>query len=237
MEAFQLALSLGADVLETDVRLSRDKQVVVIHDARVDRTCNGRGAVSDLTLRALKQLDAGYHFTDLNGRHYRGGNVRLISLAELLEHLPTTRINIDIKDNCYEAVKAVANVIEQSGRPEMVNVGSFHPKAVAWFRQLAPQVTTAATRGETAHLYFARHLCRSTPYHFLQIPIRYCGLPLATRSFIQHAGKRGIKSVYWTINDAKTMRRLMALRVSGIVTDRVDIAGALLGKTEKGAPP
>ncbi|MFK7892049.1 MAG: glycerophosphodiester phosphodiesterase family protein, partial [Granulosicoccus sp.] len=86
-----------------------------------------------------------------------------------------------------------------------------------------------------AHLYFARHFCKSTPYHYLQIPTRYCGLPLATRSFIRHASTRGIKSVYWTINDAKTMRRLMALRVSGIVTDRVDIAGVLLGKTEKRA--
>ncbi|MFK7892991.1 MAG: glycerophosphodiester phosphodiesterase family protein, partial [Granulosicoccus sp.] len=150
MEAFHLALLWGADVLETDVRLSRDKQVVVIHDARVDRTCNGRGAVSDLTLRALKQLDAGYHFTDLNGRRSRGDNVGLTSLAELLEHFPATRINIDIKDNCYEAENSEANLIQHNNRPHNIKDGSFQPNAVDMYRQIDPHIKTNETQVQSA---------------------------------------------------------------------------------------
>ena len=231
MPAFELALDHGADVLEIDVRLSRDDQVMVIHDAKLDRTCNGQGAVRNWTLQQLKKLDAGYHFKDLKGRNSRGKQIQLMSLDELLVSLPDTRINIDIKDDFRAAAFAVASVIEHSGRQGDINVGSFHAQSVAWFREAAPDVSTAATLGEAAHLYFARAFCRKTRYQYLQIPMRYYGLPLATRNFIRHATSRGIQCVYWTINDHKTMHRLIDLGVSGLVTDRVDIAGELLGRS------
>lgn len=228
MQAFELALRYGADVLEIDVRLSRDNRVVVIHDSRVDRTCNGMGEVRHMTLHELQKLDAGYHFTDLDGRPSRGQRTRLISLDELFERIPNARINIDIKDKAYEAVSAVVTALEKSGRQADVTVGSFHPQCIAWFRKLAPQVSTAATLMEVAQLYFGRALCVNTNYQYLQIPVRYFGLPLATRGFIRHARSRGLKSVYWTVNDPDSMRALARLRVSGLVTDRVDIAATLL---------
>ena len=228
MQAFELALGYGADVLEIDVRLSRDNRVVVIHDARVDRTCDGMGEVRNMTLQELQQLDAGYHFTDLNGRPSRGQRTRLISLDELFEQIPHARINIDIKDKAYKAVSAVVMALEKSGRHNDVTVGSFHPQCIAWFRQLAPQVSTAATLMEVAQLYFGRSLCLKTNYQYLQIPVRYFGLPLATRGFVRHARARGLKAVYWTINDPDSMRALANLQVSGLVTDRIDIAATLL---------
>lgn len=230
-QAFEAALGYGADVLEIDVRLSRDRKVVVIHDATVDRTCNGHGAIKDFTLRELQRLDAGYHFTDLKGRPARGQNVVLSSLDELFELFPRTRINIDIKDDFYEATAAVALAIEKSGKRSLVNVGSFHAQSVAWFRQLAPSVSTAATKQEVAKLYFGRRLNRQPQYQYVQIPTRYYGLHLATRRFIEHARSRGLKCVYWTINDEASICRLRELGVSGLVTDRVDIAGQLLGKS------
>lgn len=233
LPAFELALSHGADVMEIDVRLSRDGEVIVIHDERLDRTCNAQGRVRDMRLRELKQLDAGYHFTDLEGRLYRGCGTELLSLAELFEQLPHTAINVDIKDKSKEAAWAVAKVIEQSGRTTDVNIGSFHEQTVAHFRERLPEVTTAATRAETAHLYFKRSLYKRVAFQYLQIPVRYFGIPLATHSFIQHASQRGIKTVFWTINDKAVMQRLISRHVTGIVTDRVDIAGALLGRTRR----
>ncbi|MBX2882292.1 MAG: glycerophosphodiester phosphodiesterase [Granulosicoccus sp.] len=230
MPAFQLARDAGADVLEIDVRLSRDGHPVVIHDATVDRTCNGHGAVKDQTLVQLKKLDAAYYFTDLEGQTTRGKNIRLCTLAELLQQMPDIGINIDIKDNFYEATLAVAAVLEKSGRQDDVNVGSFHAKSVAWFRNLAPKFSTAATRGEAAQLYFGRSICKHAPYQYLQLPVRYFGIPLSTRRFIQHAHGRGIQCVYWTINDPQLMLRLINLDVSGIVTDRVDILSSILNR-------
>lgn len=230
LPAFEIALSCGADILEIDVRLTRDNQIIVMHDERVDRTCNAQGRVSDMTFAQLKRLDAGYHFKDLSGRQHRRGDARILSLTELFELLPGININIDIKDNCSEAAEAIAEAIDHYDRAMTVNVGSFHTSPLQHFRQILPNVTTAATQSEVAKLYFGRNLCKSVNFEFLQIPTRYYGIPLATRKFIQHATNRGIRTVYWTINCRSTMQRLMALKATGFVTDRVDIAGKLLGR-------
>lgn len=230
MPAFELALGHGADVLEIDVRLSRDGEVIVIHDERVDRTCNAQGRVHDMSLSALKKLNAAHHYTDLAGRAQQHPATPLMTLSEMFERLPQATINIDIKDNSSEAAKAVATAIEKADRVSSVNVGSFHSQALAHFRTALPQATTAATQSEVAQLYFKRSLYRNATFEFLQIPLRYMGIPLATRSFISHATQRGIKTVYWTINDQPTMQKLIELGVTGFVTDRVDIAGTLLGR-------
>ncbi|MFK7860581.1 MAG: glycerophosphodiester phosphodiesterase [Granulosicoccus sp.] len=233
LPAFLTALAHGADIMEIDVRLSRDGEVIVIHDEHVDRTCNAHGKVFDMSLTELKQLDAGYHFIDPEGRPCRGTGTQLLSLSEMFELFPDTPINIDIKDNSRDAALAVAEAIEKNDRVNNVNVGSFHSIALQHFRKRLPEVTTAATQSEVAQLYFKRSLYKKTAFEYLQIPMRYLGIPLATHSFIEHANQRDIKTVYWTINDEKTMQLLISRNVTGLVTDRVDIAGALLGRSKR----
>lgn len=228
--AFDLALQCGADILEIDVRLSRDNQVIVTHDKRIDRTCNGQGDVRSYTESELKKFDAGWHFKDLAGMSYRGRNITLMSLNDLFERFPDTRINIDIKDNSETAAKAVAACIEKANAHLRVNIGSFHGQALAQFREFAPDVTTAASQAEVAKLYFGRHLSRTLKFQYLQIPTAYYGLPLATNKFIKFAQAKGVSAVYWTINDSIQMEKLIARGVNGIVTDRVDLACQLLNK-------
>lgn len=228
--AFELALSSGADVMEIDVRMSRDGQVIVIHDETIDRTCNGQGFVRELSLKDIKQYNAAHHFTDLQGIRWQDKEVRLMTLGEMFERFPNTPINIDIKDNLSEAACAVASVIEQHERMDTTNVGSFHSLALSEFRKRLPDVTTSAGQSEVAKLYFQRRLFRKPVFQYLQIPTRYKGLPLATRGFIKHAKQRDIKIVFWTINELKTMQQLIDSGATGFVTDRIDIAGKLLGR-------
>jgi len=222
--AFELALAYGADVLEIDVRLSRDGHVVVTHDATVDRTSNGHGRVDRLSLTELKRLDAAHRFTDPAGKHYRKQGIQFITLDEMFELFPTSRINIDIKDNAPEAAKAVATAIEKAGSQSLVNVGSFHSSALEHFRQQAPDVTTAATQSEVARLYFGGEFKPPARYQYLQIPLNYLGIPLTPAWFIKKARQLEIQTVYWTINDVGTMNKLIAKGVSGLVTDRIDLA-------------
>ena len=77
--AFDLALEFGVDVLEIDVRLSRDNVVMVTHDEMVDRTTDGSGPVKSYTYDALKRLNAGYRFVNPDGRSYRSDKIRLLS--------------------------------------------------------------------------------------------------------------------------------------------------------------
>lgn len=227
LAAFELALQHEVDVLEIDVRLTRDGQVMVTHDARVERTCNGSGLVREATLSYLKTLDAGWNFQDINGVRYRGQGHQLLTLHELFELLPAARINIDIKDNDRDAARAVAEVVAKACAEDRVNVGSFHPEAIGFFRQHSPQVSTTATRGEVAQLYFSRSRSMQLPYQYLQIPTHYLGIPLASESFIRFAQSRGLKVVYWTINRAADMSRLSQRGVDGLVTDRFDVAKRL----------
>jgi len=166
----------------------------------------------------------------LAGLSYRGQNIRLLSLTELFYLLPDTAINIDIKDNSAKAAYAVADAIEMAGRQHKVNVGSFHAQALAHFRRRLPTVTTAATQVEVAKLYFMRNHYRQPVFQYLQIPMRYKGIPLATKRFVAHAAQRGISSVFWTINHTTTMNYLIELGVNGIVTDRIDLAAQLVGR-------
>lgn len=231
--AFDLALSFGADVLEIDVRLSRDNVVFVAHDSRVDRTCNAQGEFSSLTTVELKKLHAGWHFSNLDGKTFKEKKVELITLDELFERYPDTRINIDIKDNSKEAAQAVAKSIERAAAQSRVNVGSFHANALNHFRLSLPGVTTAASQAEVAKLYFGRGMNRAVAFQYLQIPTEYYGIPLSSPRFIKFAQQRNISAVYWTINEPEHMKTLISRGVDGIVTDRVDIACKLLNKTAK----
>src|SRR5688572_26020312 len=113
-----------ADILETDVHLSADGEVVVIHDPTVDRTTDGSGRVRDLPWAALRELDAGYRFRALDGSSpFRGAGVRLPLLAELLERFPRMRINVECKT--AEAAAPLARVIERHGASHRVLIAAF----------------------------------------------------------------------------------------------------------------
>jgi hypothetical protein len=90
LPAFANAVSIGADILEMDVRRTSDGVVILLHDPMVDRTTDGTGAVSGMTYAQLQQLDAGYKFTRDSGatRPYRGIGVRVPTLADVLAAHP-----------------------------------------------------------------------------------------------------------------------------------------------------
>ena len=94
MAAFRRAVDWwGADMLELDVRLTRDGHVVVIHDATLDRTTDGEGPVAERTLDEIHALDAGYRFEDPDGgRSFRGTGVVVPRFEEVLMAFPGARI-------------------------------------------------------------------------------------------------------------------------------------------------
>lgn len=106
--SFQEALEAGVDMLEFDLRLSKDKEIMVIHDETVDRTTNGTGRVRDLTLAELKGLDAGGRF----GKAFEGLRIpTLEELCELLAAYPDVLLNVEIKPS-EDAVKTADGAIE-----------------------------------------------------------------------------------------------------------------------------
>ncbi len=227
--AFDLALAHGSDVLEIDVRLTKDQHILVTHDVDVDRTSDGSGKVREQTLTRLKQLDAGYRFIDLEGKHYRGSGVKFETLHDLLALYPTTKFNIDIKDNDLQAARVLAELLLDQACESRVNVGSFHSAIITEFRRRAPSISTAATQAEVARLFTLSCLRSKTTasraeFRVLQIPRAYRGLKLGTSRFIRYLNDRELPVMFWTINDPSEMRRLIQYGADGIVTDRTDLA-------------
>lgn len=141
LAAFRSAVTHQAEAIELDVHLSRDQQLVVMHDERVDRTTNGKGAISELTLDELRRLDAGSWF----GPQFAGE--RLPLLTEVLDLLVNTpvRLNIEIKYGPTVAIAArqVVDLLRQYGQAGYYVVSSFDLPALLEVQKLAPEITLA----------------------------------------------------------------------------------------------
>ena len=226
IEAFRLATEAGAGGLELDVHMTRDGHIVVIHDATVDRTTNGTGAVSEMTLDELRKLDAGHNFSPDEGptRPYRGRGVRVPTLGEILREFPGVAVNIEIKAGTPSIEKTVLGVLREANASERVLVVSTPHATVKHFRKVSGgYVSTGASRWEIGVFYISskfrlERLVRPA-YDALQVPLRHRGIPVVTRRFVQAAHARGVRVDAWTINQAGEMRRLLDLGVDVIMTD------------------
>src|SRR5262245_27486900 len=124
LAAFDRGLTLGADGIELDVRLSRDGVVVVHHDATVDRTTDGRGALSALTADELARLDAGYRFQEGASRHpFRGCGIGVPRLADVLSQFRGARVIIELKGSSQALALATVDVVRQADALDRVCIG------------------------------------------------------------------------------------------------------------------
>lgn len=235
MAAFHNAAELGVDGFETDIRLTRDEEILMFHDEYVDRTTDGAGRVADMTLEELRKLDIGYQFTDLEGNHsYRGKGEKVVTLQELLRKFPDMFINIDIKDSpeTYEGSLVPSKLwrlLEAEGALERVVVTSFFDEQIDRFNLYAQNRTAigagvneikkaySAFTSQFGHLYAPRA-------DVFQIPDRYNLLRLDSPRFISFLEQLNVPVHYWVINDKDKMKILLASGAKGIVTDRPDLA-------------
>ena len=229
-QAFARADQLGVDVFELDVHLSRDGQLVVIHDDTLERTTNGTGYVRDRDLASLQQLDAGYWTTTTEHPHgaypFRGQGYRLASLAELFARYPQRRFIVELKPDALQPAEVLCRLIGEQAMVERVMVGSFYDAPLQHFRQLCPQVATSASQAEVMQFFVAQkfglsHLL-TAPIQALVVPVQYYGLTVVTPGFVAAAHARGIKVYVRTVNREAQMQRLMGLGVDGLVTDYPD---------------
>ena len=239
LAAFEHAAALGVDVLEMDVRATADGQIVVLHDATVDRTTDGRGPVAALKLEALQGLDAGYRWTGDGGRTfaYRGQGIRVPTLAEVFARFPGRRMNIELKPAEPAFAVSVCRLVREHGRQDLVLVASMQDDALAAFREACPEVATSMGPAEGRWFYVAHfvHLARaiSPRAAALQAPYLLGGREAITGSLVEAAHARNVRLHAWTVNDEPVMQRLIALGVDGIITDRPDVLLSRLGRLRR----
>ncbi len=234
--AFQKAAAMGVDVIETDLRMSKDGVLVITHDDHVERISNGKGKISDLTYAELQALDAGYTWSPDGGQTYpyRGQGITYTSLEAVFRALPEMRFNIDMKQTDPPIEQAFCELVRRCGMQDRVLAASFHHANNVSFRKLCPEVTTSADEFETGVfvlLAFAGlgRLYRPA-FKAFQVPTAHSGIPVVRRAFVQAAHAHGLRVDVWTIDDPAEMRRLLALGVDGIISDRPDRLMEVVGR-------
>jgi glycerophosphoryl diester phosphodiesterase len=156
MYAFEKAVDIGADVLEMDAHITKDSQLVLMHDEEVDRTTDGTGLIEDLTLAELKRLDAAYRWSNDEGKTfpYRRKGIQVPVLKELFQKFPQMRYVIEIKLTENPIDKPLCDLIRTHKMQDKVMIASFHDEAMQNFRKTCPDVASSASRTDVRNFLF-----------------------------------------------------------------------------------
>lgn len=238
LPSFALALALGADILELDVHATRDGVIVVMHDATLERTTSGSGALHDLALYDLQQLDAGYHFTRGGGDFpYRGHGVRVPTLEAVLKQFPLAYCNIEVKQADPPIATAVVDLIRRLGAQHRVLLAAEHDAIMHDIRRTSTDVATSFSASEVADFMARLHAGTLGDYRpagrALQIPPRFNQMELVTRDSLAAAHHCGLEVHVWTINQRSEMEQLLALGVDGIMSDLPGLARTVVDGVRK----
>jgi glycerophosphoryl diester phosphodiesterase len=210
----------GAGGLELDLQRSADGEVVVLHDETVDRTTDGTGRADRLPLAALLELDAGARFGDGS---FTGRGIRIPTLEQVLEAFPKTWLSLDLKQGDPLTEQATVALLRRFGRTGDVVLSAEDAAAARRVARIAPEIPRFVHRAGVRSFYL-RHRLRffpgwQAPGQSLQIPVRHGRLDLSSGRLIRDAHARGMRVLYWTINDVDLASELFRRGADGIITD------------------
>ncbi|MFT2017607.1 glycerophosphodiester phosphodiesterase [Streptomyces sp. 796.1] len=203
LRSFVRAEQEGFDFIELDLHLSKDGALIVMHDEDVDRTTDGSGAISDLTLAELRELDAGQ-------------GERVPVFEEVVDAVAAP-LQAEIKD--VAAAKVLADVLDRRGLLDRVEVISFHDEAIAEVAALLPQVRTGLVASRYGLDVVDRALAVGAA--MLVLNIRRLTVELVDRA---HAA--GLDVYAWTVNTPGHLAIARGMDLDGVTTDFPQIKDA-----------
>ena len=222
MEAFELAAKQGADGIELDVHVTKDGEVVVTHDEKIDRVSNGSGFIKDMTLRELKRLSFHNHMESYVG-------VGIPTLREVLEYVSTTNmdVNIELKTGIYwypQIEEKTAFIVQETGMHDRVIYSSFNHYSLLQLKQLDNQVQTGIlfSDGWVNPAMYAKNLginaVHPAVYH-LKYP-----------QFMEEVKRAGLKMHVWTANKPEHIQLVKDAGAEAVITNYPDRAIEIVEK-------
>ena len=224
LASFELALEQGADVVELDVHLSRDGEVVVIHDEQLERTTDGRGLVGEHSLAELRRLDAGAWFDP------RFAGQRLPTLDEVRAWAAgRTPLAIEIKNGpiFYDGIEAkIVALLERHAMREQALVIAFDHHALRRVRALDDSVLTGV-------LYSCRPIDPLALARAVGAQVLEPHWSFVTPEDVATAHAAGLRVSTWATSEPAALRRLLAAGVDGLATNHPDVLVRLLADGER----
>lgn len=216
MLAYEKAVEAGSDGIEMDIHLSRDGQVVIMHDADLSRTTNGSGLIQNYTVAQLKELDASAEFTGKYGR------VQIPTLEEYFDYIRSTDVvtNIEVKSepgNFLEIEQKAVALVRRYRLEERIIFSSFNHYSMVLCKKLAPEIACGLLYGSAiAH---PGSYARSFGVEYMHPA--YTEL---TPELVTDMKDSGVGINAWTINEEPDIRRFWELGIDGIITNFPDRA-------------
>ncbi len=221
LPAFALALEQGADGVELDVHLSKDGELVVIHDERVDRTTNGKGFVKDMTLEELKGLDA-----SAGKEEYAGAAIPTLAEVYRLFANNDKLINVEIKTDIFDYPGICEKLLlleEAAGMGGRIIYSSFNHYTIREMKALKPD-------SKVGLLYMSGLY---SPWEYAKTVGAECLHPYfislsRNPQMTAECMKLGIETNVWTVDESVWMERLKKLGVTSIITNKPDLARTII---------
>jgi glycerophosphoryl diester phosphodiesterase len=224
--AFASAKQIGVDVLEMDIRVTRDEQLVMMHNPTVRATTKGWLPVRCYTLAEIQKLNAGYDWREegtgvLKFRDSQDPNLRVPSFEKVLERFRGMRMNVEIKGwhplNDEKIAREFCRLVEKYEMVKRILVASFHEGVLRVVRKRLSDVAISASTVKVAR-FVASSRWGSGNYTPNAAVIQTCSRSIDSK-LVQTARKHGLKLHGWTVDDPKEMDRLIDLGVDGIITN------------------
>lgn len=223
ISAFKMAIELGADALELDLRQTKDGVLVALHDASVDKTTNGKGSVNNFHFKDLQTLDAGSWFD----KKFSGEKIP--SLQEVINVLnDSTILIIELKegDETYPGIEErVVSLVKENEIESRTILKSFDPNVLRRLREIEPNIPLCyvyALRIPWLGMIIDRGITFGSIYNidaeYLQ-PHRF----FLSDSFVKDAQSKGFKIISWGVNSSEAIIESLDYGVDGIETDYPDL--------------
>lgn len=220
MPSFELAAEMKADGVETDVHFSKDGKIMIMHDAKLDRTSNGQGLITDYTYDELQVFDMGLK-TD---PRFKG--TRIPTMDELFELCRRTgmTVNVEIKSADPAMPAALDECAKRHNMQDGVQYSSFDHEQLARMLRINPSAFVAPLYG--FNMVKAWDYCRNLPASASHPNFKQLYL---YEDYVERCHAFGIRVHPWTVDDATDAKKLAALGCDAVITNRPDFIRDALG--------
>ncbi|NBK98647.1 MAG: glycerophosphodiester phosphodiesterase [Erysipelotrichia bacterium] len=243
--AFEKSVALGVDAIEVDVRLSSDDVLCSVHDEDISHYTNHKGKVEDYTYDQLSLFNFAYYFQNEKGEYpFRNDEMHQFIPARIedlfIRYQSDIRYVLEIKEAGKRGKRCATllyDLILRYDLSDFVYVASFHQEVMAYFHQINQmQIKEVMDYKQSKDFVVASYLGYDCfiahKANGLMLPLEERNIALDDRYLLYKIHKHHLFVFYWTIDDEKKMKHLLALGVDGMISDRPDLLLKVLNRQQ-----
>ena len=220
MSAFKLAVAQEADGVELDIQLTKDGEIVIVHDEKLDRVSDYKGFVCDYTFEEIKKIDVSRPIPSF-------GFERIPTLAEVLEELRPTNLSINIE--CKNGIvgypmleEQMIRLVQDMGMTDRIWCSSFNHESVKKVMQLCPEMKTGFLISDVI-LDVAEYTKRNGA-----LALHPSIYHMRDKELINKCRAQGLAIHVWTVNRVEDMQRMCKAGVDAMITNYPDVAKSVM---------